>query len=508
MRIRQTTFFLFGLAILTAGLVSTDESHAGTPPPGYNTEIPSGLLTPDAVETSIGKLEFSDGVPTEKTVEKVYDFLDTSRAVDTFLKGMPAASLHALIEGAHSLGAVEANEVMIFDQLMDSTPMFLTANSTTMYVIPDLDLKRDGPTVVEVPPGLLGAANDVYFRFINNLPAGKYLYLPPGYEDDVPEGYTVLKPNSYRIWVFLRLTPREGLAEAASFIKDNLKVYPLSAAATPPKMRWISASGREFNTIHTNDVSFYDHLNEVVQYEAMETFTPEVRGLFASIGIEKGKPFQPDERMSSILKDGVAIANAASRAIVWYPRYDVNLQGVRIYPDTNSAWLRAYTDQNVFFNGRDGHTMNTDARVTFHYPYTAVTPAMAKPRLGKGSDYGIAFLDSNKEPFDGGTTYRLRLPANAPVKDFWAVTVYDPQTRSMLQTPQMDPTIDSIKSVPATNEDGSVDIYFGPKPPKGHERNWIQTIPGKGWFTILRMYGPLESWIDQTWRPSEVEPVG
>jgi hypothetical protein len=161
----------------------------------------------------------------------------------------------------------------------------------------------------------------------------------------------------------------------------------------------------------------------------------------------------------------------------------------------------------VFFNGRDGHTMNTDARVTFHYPYTAVTPAMAKPRLAKGSDYAIAFLDINRKPFDGGATYRLRLPANAPVADFWAVTVYDPQTRSMLQTPQKDPTIDSVKSGPVVNKEGSVDIYFGPKAPKGHEKNWIQTMPGKGWFTILRMYGPLEAWIDQSWRPSEVEMI-
>ena len=151
--------------------------------------------------------------------------------------------------------------------------------------------------------------------------------------------------------------------------------------------------------------------------------------------------------------------------------------------------------------------MNTDARVTFHYPYTAVTPAMAKPRLGKGSDYGIAFLDSNRKPFDGSATYRLRLPADAPVADFWAVTLYDPQTRSMLQTSQGNPSIDSVKSSPTVNTDGSVDLYFGPQAPSGKEGNWIQTVPGKGWFAILRMYGPLEGWIEQTWRPSEIEAM-
>jgi hypothetical protein len=167
----------------------------------------------------------------------------------------------------------------------------------------------------------------------------------------------------------------------------------------------------------------------------------ETRGLFASIGIEKGKKFDPDERMQKILADGVAIGNAASRSIVWYPRYEKNMKGVRVYPDTDSAWIMAYTGRNVHFNGEDGQTMNTDARVMFHYPYTAVTPAMAAPREGKGSDYAIAYVDSDKQPFDGAKTYTLNIPADPPVGNFWAVTVYDPQTRSMLQSNQKYPTV-------------------------------------------------------------------
>lgn len=152
-------------------------------------EVLKSIHTPNEVETSIGKLKFIDGSPLPETAEKVYDYLDTARAMDTFLKGQPACSVVALIEGAHSLGAVEANEVIIFDKLMNSKALFLTANTSTLYTLPDLDLKRDGPTVVEVPDGLLGAANDSYFRYVNDLmKAGKYLYLPPGYKGDVPEG--------------------------------------------------------------------------------------------------------------------------------------------------------------------------------------------------------------------------------------------------------------------------------------------------------------------------------
>jgi hypothetical protein len=167
----------------------------------------------------------------------------------------------------------------------------------------------------------------------------------------------------------------------------------------------------------------------------------------------------------------------------------------------------AFTGRNVFFNGADGMTMNSDARVMFYYPYTAVTPAMSKPKEGKGSDYGIAYLDSKKKVFDGSKTYKLHLPPNVPVKSFWAVTIYDPQTRSMLQTSQPFPTVGSQDKGFVKNKDGSYDIFFGPKAPKSKEKNWLETIPGKSWFTILRMYGPLKPWINKTWRPGEIELV-
>ena len=339
------------------------------------------------------------------------------------------------------------------------------------------------------------------------MKAGKYLYLPPGYEGKVPEGYIVIKPRTYRVWVFLRASIANGVDKAAEFVKSTLKVYPLSKAGNPPKMKFISASGKSFNTIHPNNAEFYHHLDEVVQYEPLEMLDPETRGLFASIGIEKGKKFAPDARIQKILADGVAIGNAASRAITWYPRFDMNMAGAAIYLDTHSAWVTGFVDKNVFFNGTDGQTMNTDARVFFHYPYTAVTPAMSTPHEGKGSDYGIAFVDANKQAFDGAKTYKLHLPANVPVNNFWAVTLYDPQTRSMLQTSQRFPTVGSQTKGIRKNTDGSHDIYFGPKAPKGYENNWLETVTGKSWFIILRMYGPLKPWIEKTWRPGEIELV-
>lgn len=285
-------------------------------------------LDTNKVETSIGTLEFLDGAPLPETAEKAYDFLDTMRGVDVFLKGIPAASLHALIEGNHAVGAVACHQVMVMDKLMDSKPFFLTGNTSTMYIVATLDLERDGPTVLEMPARMLGAFDDAWFRYLEDVgPAGpdkgkggNYLVLPPGYEGDIPEGYFIVRSKTYRIWLLLRTSIANGLEPALENVKDNMRIYPLAEKNNQPKMEFISGSGKAFNTVHANDFTFYEHLNEVIQKEPLEMLDPETRGLLASIGIIKGRPFAPDARMKKILIDAVAIANATARSIVWYPR--------------------------------------------------------------------------------------------------------------------------------------------------------------------------------------------
>lgn len=475
---------------------------------GNTTTIPVGITTPDQVETSIGTLHFFDGVPTKETADNVYDYLDRARGVDAFLKGIPGASLQGLRKGPGSLGLTKIGQTIIFDELMDSKSLFLTANTSTLYIMPYINVKEE-PVVVEVPPGMLGAFNDAWFRYSGDVgfagpdrgKGGKYLVLSPDYEGDIPPDYYVVNSKTYGVWLFMRGNISKGVDVAIKNVKDHLKVYPLSEKNYQKEMEYISGSGKYFNTIHSNDYTFYEHLNELVQEESMDMLDKETRGLFASIGIEKGHEFSPDARMIKILTDAVAIGNAAARSITWYPRIDM----VYFYKDLKTEWVMAYPDKNVFFT-YDG-ALNTDARVFFHYTYTAVTPAMATPRVGKGSDYSIVFKDANHETFDGSKTYKIHIPANVPVADFWALTVYDSQTRSQLQTDQPFPTIGSQDEGFTQNEDGSYDVYFAPTAPAGYEKNWLQTIAGKSWFVILRMYGPLEPWINKTWRPSEVELV-
>ncbi len=479
------------------------------PTPNYNTHIPPEIMTPDTVETSIGTLKFFDGVPTSETVDIVYDNLDRMRGVEAFLNAMPGASIYALVKGQQSVGAIENHQVVITENLLDSNPLFLTGNTSTLYVAPSITTKKDGPMVLEVPAGTLGAVNDMWFRYVEDVgPAGpdkgqggKYLLMPPGYDGDIPDGYFIVRPKTYRVWIFMRGSIAKGLEAAVRNIKENLKIYPLAQKDNPPQMEFINGSKQPFNTIHANNFHFYEEIHALIQEERMEMLDPETRGLLASIGIVKGKPFNPDVRMKKLLTEAVAIGNATARSIVWYPRVD----GAMIYPDTESAWMMAYAGKDVYFL-KDG-ARNLDARVMFHYPYTGVTPAMAVTRPGLGSDYGMAYLDSKKQILDGSKTYKLHLPLNVPVNDFWAVTIYDSQTRSQLQSSQPLPTVGSQSKGFQQNSDGSYDVFFAPEPPEGKENNWLQTVPGKSWFAILRLYGPLEAWIDQTWRPGEIKLV-
>ena len=257
-----------------------------------------------------------------------------------------------------------------------------------------------------------------------------------------------------------------------------------------------------YNTIHANNYEFYEELHAVIEREPVEMLEPQLRGIFASIGIQKGKPFAPDARMKKLLTEAVAIGNATSRAISFRPRAEETY----IYP--NSSWLTCFVGGSYEWlrDGGDGGRYQ-DARTLFFYMATVNTPAMAAKNVGVGSQYAYATTDKNGNYLDGSKNYTLNIPANAPAKDFWSVVVYDPQTRSELQTGQTFPSKNNVRDKLIIDADGSVTLYYGPKPPAGKLANWTQTVSGKGWFPILRLYGPLEPWFNKTWRPGEFELV-
>jgi hypothetical protein len=284
--------------------------------------------------------------------------------------------------------------------------------------------------------------------------------------------------------------------------QQGLKVYPLAAADNPPAMEFISGSEQAFNTIHANDFEFFEELHAVIDREPIEMLDPELRGLFASVGVQKGKPFAPDERMRRILTEAVAVGNATARTLFWYERDETTF----VYED--SYWKQGFLGGSWEYLKDDGMGgRNLDARTHFYYMATVNTPAMALELVGVGSQYLWGYLDENGNYLDGGKSYKLHLPPDFPVEAFFSIVVYDPQTRSMLQTGQPFPSKNSVRDNLTFNADGSVDIYFGPAAPAGQENNWIQTVQGKGWFCLLRFYSPTEAFFDRSWQPGEFEEL-
>ncbi|WP_160152542.1 DUF1254 domain-containing protein [Microbulbifer sp. ALW1] len=523
--------------LFTANHIATAQS---------NNAIPSSITTPDKVETRIGTLEFDDGMPSKETLNKVYDNLDLSYAVRAFTDNLRGVSIYAIRKGLRDIG-VKDNEVIVFSELMDAKSLFLTANADTVYVIGGLDLSN-GPVVLEVPPQVLGTVQDAWFRWVIDvgLPGpdrgegGKYLIVPPGYDGPLPQGgFNIAHAKTVHGAWFARAFLEDGKdpKPVAERIRQFTKIYPytpggvgtsvaefldgkakLGKLTKPPATVFHEGSGKVMNTVPPNDMSYYEMLNQIVQEEPATSLDPELMGPVAAIGIVKGKPFAPDARMKKILNDALAIANATSRSLLMSPRapswfYYKNSNWQNMLFDTGYEFetpIPMITREGVKPFPTTGYR-KLDARQAFFYGVTGITPAMAMRLTGIGSTYLWTMVDSDNNYFDGAKTYKVTLPKNVPAEKFWSWTLYDTMSRSMLDTPQRYPRAGSQSYPSPAAEaagDGSITVYFAPEQPDGVARgNWVQTVPGKSFFPVLRLYSPLEPFFSKQWQPSEVERV-
>jgi hypothetical protein len=291
---------------------------------------------------------------------------------------------------------------------------------------------------------------------------------------------------------------------------EQTKIYPLAGEAKP--MKFPDASGVPANMLPSSNATAFDQLKKLVDAEGPHLADPDWMGMLAGLGIVKGEPFQPDERTRGILDRAAKSAYKMSRVNA----FDEVVSGrsFRMYPDRR--WLNPMADAtaenpsgklDLSWRRVDrGGALDVDCRPWFFANYYSVSPGMLSQIPGKGAFYVIAFTDGDGVPLTGGTKYRLNLPKDVPAANFWSVTLYEAENASGLANGRPFPSLGS-RDNPVRNADGSTDLYLGPKAPEGKEKNWLATVSGRGYFIILRLYGPTEPALARTWKPGDVASV-
>ena len=500
----RTNLFAVCLAGLLLGTIQLTAQEATNPK--YSADVSDT----ETIKTRFGKLEFESGYPTDKTVQKLYDELDFQRAVQAYLWALPMASYGAMADEHIGQGS-GSSAVLVLDKSGEQQQLVLTANQDTVYMSGVLDL-RNGPMVMELPPGLLGTLNNIWQQPLCDLGGpfspeqnrgGRFLILPPGYDGPMPAfHYHTVKADSNIAVFYLRAIPktRDDFPKLVELI-HTYKQYKLSEVKAPPEMKFISMAGKEADMLTNEGFAYFESLARYINENPPRSQDMAMLGILETLGIAHGRSFEPDQRMRAILTEAAEVGRAMAKTLAWKPRIQKDI--LYAYPGKRQ-W------KYIFFGDPEFQTPNYMAidqrsKYTFEAIGTAKSMVVAVP--GQGSQYIGIDKDVSGKWLSGGHTYKIHLPKDVPANMFWSLTAYDNETRSLIQNDLGRPLVGSVHgSIP--NEDGSFDLYFGPKLPENiPEKNWVQTKPGKGWFAYIRLYGPEKAYFDKTWIPGDAELV-
>jgi hypothetical protein len=459
------------------------------------------------------------------------DELLFQRATQAYLWALPLINTLGMKLGSEKVFDAGYNVLPIWKDRLDAKTLVTTPNSDVIYAMSYLDLGKDGPLVFDAPPGLQGILLDFWQRPIPGptidghpffgdvgLPGpdagkgGKFLLLPPGYKGAIPDGYYVYRSGTNNVFVFLRAFYQDpkNLKPPVDLI-EKTKIYPLGGEASAKPMMFPNASGVPANMLPISDGGAFTALKQLLDSEGDNLAGPDSLGLLASLGIVKGQPFAPDDKTRAILDRAARTGYKMSRVI----GFEEALKGAsfRVYPDRR--WVNPIDNvtprdeghaTDLSWNNIAGNYLDLDARIWFFTNYYSVSPGMLSKIPVKGAAYMIAFTDGAGAPLSGGSNYKVNLPADIPAANFWSVTLYEAENASGLANGQPFPSLGS-RDKPAQNVDGSTDLYLGPKAPEGKQANWLATAPGRGFFAIVRLYGPTEAAIEKTWKPGDIEPI-
>lgn len=433
------------------------------------------------------------------------------RAVEAAIWGMSAVNTDLMRQEMLTKTPGKVNQFIYWGRPLDWRNQTLTPNPDTLYFMAFFDMKDAGPMVFEIPPGdehgsLNGnivtvwqtSLEDVGLLGIDHGTGGKFVIVPPNYNDAIPDGYSILRSDTYTGYALVRSNLKSrsdtGVAASIAYAK-RVKFYPLAAAANPPETVFTDVKDVSFDSTIRYDTSFYQSLNRVVQSEPWIERDRAMIDQLRSIGIEKGKPFNPDAKALASLTAAIGEAK-----VLLEQRYDAGFPV--FYPGTHwtmPALSEAVEGQSSTYANHDKYAV--DARgVAYTYAYIAIK------RLGAGQFYLISIRDKDNEAYDGGKTYRLRVPPDVPVAQYWSVTAYDRETHALIKNMPRASRASNAADL-QKNADGSVDIYFGPAAPAGKETNWVPTDPARKFELMARFYAPKKEYFEKKWTLPDVEKV-
>ena len=456
-------------------------------------------------ETRLGNLEFENDYVTDETAVKLREELKFQAAVQTYLWSFPIACVMSLRDGHRAVG-IKNMAIPIFEDFLTPETVVPTGNQSTIYAYNVVTLTE--PMVLVVPPDVVGFVSDAWQRPQGDLgrpgpdrgEGGKYLLVPPGYEGEVPsEGYFIEPCATKNILWLLRAFIYDGDTEASINTLKQTKLYPLSNPEAPQE--YLNASKIPAYCIPPRGGVYYDVVAKALNEETVQAHDRVMMGMASILGIEKGKPFNPDDETRAILEEAEKVAFAMNATL----SFKSVAPTAPAYPGTDSKWEFCFQTNSPSFDAE--HRLELYERAAFSHQAMTGANSMVLNLRGKGSKYIFTCRDADGNHLDGSQSYKLNLPAGVPAKDFWSICVYDTKTRSILNSGRPKSALNSYMDLPV-NADGSIDLYFGPTPPSQGEQSWIKTNPGKGFFMYIRLYGPLEPFYDKSWRPGEVELVG
>jgi hypothetical protein len=494
---------ILGLIILIVALGGCQEKpppESLSPPPAKAKVKPPAATAPAAVAEN----------PSEPSSDDLARRAVERRAIETVIWGMPAVNFDLMYQAMVRETGGGFNEIVYWSRLPDWKNQTLTPNPDSIYLMPFFNTK-DGPIVIEIPPADEGVINgtimdawqmpleDVGPAGVDKGAGGKYLVLPPDHQGKVPKGYVALPSSTYHGYALLRSILKSGsdadVANAVTYGK-RIKVYPLSEAANPPGTTFRDAIDVVYDATIPYDWRFFESLDRFVQREVWLTRDKVMIDTLKSIGIEKGKPFRPDEATKTVLNAAAGGAHALlEMKYEQYfspPYYDGSRWGLPASPEYMKAAPTGYADA-------DSYPVD-DRGVVFSFAF--FTPK----HLGEGQFYLMTIKDKAGQDLSGANSYRLTVPPNAPVTQSWSATAYDRETHALIRNLKWSSRSSQTRGL-QTNPDGSVDIWLGPTAPADKESNWIPTVSSGKFEVLFRFYGPGTPVFDKTWRLPDIEKV-